>query len=563
LSSSVDSPRGPLRLSIMDWITNYIKFEGDSPTLQLIGEWGYKAYAKRDLILMHTHLILAALFPIYIGSHASLRRPPSAEIPSKSKMGDEEDDEIQVEPVMEGLRLSDAILFPITASATLAGLYFLIKWLNDPALLNKILGYYFSLLGVFGVGKLAADGLNVATTFVFPSVWSSRSATYYVDPVLSQQVTGQVKTAKTQLHRKFTDKTNPLPGILSSISFPKSITTLLWALRALLKNHWIFRGYLHGIFNYKTKLQLNDVTGFIIGIVAIVLYNTNGKEWWLTNVIGFGLCYGTLQLLSPTSFWIGSMLMSGLFVYDIVMVFYTPLMVTVATTIDGPIKLVFPGPARGSMLGLGDIVLPGIVMALALRFDLYLHYLSKQTKSVSANSTSVMRAAYVEASGKWGERFWTQGAKNAEMETVADRARFPKIYFKASMAGYVLGMVATLAGLHIYRHAQPALLYLVPCVLTSLWGTAFMRSELGLMWGYTEDGSLVEGQGKERGKGGSESSNDSGTTITPVRIEAEKKAAKCKGSNQHAEHVFLFSLSAPKQQAVIPKEAKLFDDTGN
>jgi minor histocompatibility antigen H13 len=117
----------------------------------------------------------------------------------------------------------------------------------------------------------------------------------------------------------------------------------------------------------------------LFGIVAIVLYNTYGKAWWLTNLIGFGFCYGTLQLMSPTTFWTGSLVLLGLFIYDITMVFYTPMMVTVATKLDVPIKLVFPGPKHGGMLGLGDVILPGIMMALALRFDLYLHYLNKES----------------------------------------------------------------------------------------------------------------------------------------------------------------------------------------
>ena len=534
-------------------VAEYARLEGESRTLQLIGEWAHFAYTKRELILMHIHLIAAALFPIYVGSHASLSRPPSAAPPAKSKTGDEEDDEIVVEPVMEGLRPSDAILFPIVAGSALAGLYYLIQWLNDPALLNQILGYYFSTLGVAGVGKLATDGLNTATTFVFPSVWSSRGTTYYVDPLLSQQVTRQAKPARVQFHHKFTEKTNPFPGLLSSIPLPNSVSKHFWALRALLRNHWIFRGYLHGVFNVKYKLRLNDVSGFVIGIGAIILYNINGKEWWLTNAIGFGLCYGALQLVSPTSFWIGSTVMIGLFIYDIVMVFYTPLMVTVATTIDGPIKLVFPGPARGSMLGLGDVVLPGIVIALALRFDLYLHYLYKQKKS--ADSTSVTKIAYVEATGKWGERFWTKRAETVDDETMADGSRFPKVYFTAAIIGYIVGMIATLVVLHIYNHGQPALLYLVPCVLTSLWGTALVRGEFMLMWEYTEDGSIDDRDGREREKGGSESSNDSGITITPALVEQHRLTAKAGGSKgmkdrdvrRHAQHVFLFSLSTPNQ----------------
>lgn len=410
---------------------------------------GIVLWVEREAILMYTHLILAALFPIYIGSHASLRRPPSAARPKRSKAKDEDDDEIVVQPPIEGLTPSDAIMFPVLAGLTLGGLYLIIKWLKDPALLNRILGYYFSGLGVFGVGKLATDALNVGTTFIFPSVWSSNKRTYYIDPLISRQVTGKVNRARRQVHREIVDSiTSPLPGrLFSSIKFSEPMTKKLWALRSLLKSHWIFRGYLHNVFSVTSKVQIQDITGLILGITAIILYNTWGKLWFLTNLIGFGFCYGTLQILSPTTFWTGSLVLGGLFIYDITMVFYTPLMVTVATSLDVPIKLVFPGVAgkRGSMLGLGDVVLPGIIMALALRFDLYLHYLRKQKTSsvfssisnptISSPTTSsngnlkAQKAEYVDATGNWGERFWTWGSSNADNQTVADSARFKKVKF--------------------------------------------------------------------------------------------------------------------------------------
>jgi minor histocompatibility antigen H13 len=65
-----------------------------------------------------------------------------------------------------------------------------------------------------------------------------------------------------------------------------------------------------------------------------------------------------------------------LFFYDIFFVLGTPVMVAVATNVDAPIKLLFPkafavsdADAQFSMLGLGDIVIPGIFIALLLRFD--------------------------------------------------------------------------------------------------------------------------------------------------------------------------------------------------
>jgi minor histocompatibility antigen H13 len=112
------------------------------------------------------------------------------------------------------------------------------------------------VLGVFGVGRLAGDVLNVAATFLFPSVWSSGKETYYVEPLLSVQVSGPVKKARALTTRKnVEDKTNPLPGFLSTIKFSDSVTKKLWAYRALLKNHWIFRGYLHGKSMFRNPAQ--------------------------------------------------------------------------------------------------------------------------------------------------------------------------------------------------------------------------------------------------------------------------------------------------------------------
>lgn len=518
-------------------------FQGDSPALQAIGKYGYKVYEQRELILMYSHLLASALFPIYIGSHASLQRPPSAKPPPKTKTitakpEDDEDDDLDEEPTREGLSPSDAILFPLLAGLTLGSLYFVIKVLKKPELLNKILNYYFSSIGVFGVGKLAADSLNVITSFVFPNVWSDSTSTYYIDPLLSQQVTGEVKRARTQTHRKFTDKSNPFPGISSSLSLTDRLQRHVWSLRALVKKHWILRASIHGIAASKSKIRLNDITGLLLGLITITLYNTAAKPWWLTNIIGFGFCYGTLQIMSPTTFFTGSLVLTGLFFYDITMVFYTPLMVTVATQLDAPIKLVIPGGkgGRGGMLGLGDVVLPGIMMALALRFDLYLHYHNLSQKSQSTE--------YIEATGSWGDRFWTRRLSPSapaldDQLTTANGGRFRKTYFTASVVGYIIGMLVTLVILNVYNHAQPALLYLVPGVLIALWGTAAVKGEWGLMWNYTEDGSIdVANEGKEKEKEGDDEKK--------IEDEKKKEAAKAEG---HAHHVFLFSLSEPKTKS--------------
>ena len=189
-------------------------------------------------------------------------------------------------------------------------------------------------------------------------------------------------------------------------------------------------------------------------------------------------------------------------------------MVTVAKSLDIPIKLVFPRPSVPgedptkqalAMLGLGDVVLPGIMIGLALRFDLYLYYLRKQAKGSPTKAvrfataaadgtmvdphqeTEVIKAPYHAASGNWGERFWTPSTRHH-----VEGGVFPKPYFYASLVGYVIGMIFTLGVMQIAGHAQPALLYLVPGVLGALWGTGLVRAELKQMWAYSESGDDEE-----------------------------------------------------------------------
>lgn len=199
-------------------------------------------------------------------------------------------------------------------------------------------------------------------------------------------------------------------------------------------------------------------------------------------------------------------------------------MVTVATTLDVPIKLTFKAAAHKSILGLGDIVLPGMLIGWTLRFDLWLHYLRKikyestdlkviakdeVTGAVVTKSETKHREVkmpYVDVTGRWGDWFWSGGLTSFGRPLPMDLAatQFSKTYFYASLVGYCIGMLVTLAMLLIYKRGQPALLYLVPGVLGSILITALARGEIMELWKYTEDGSLdtedvvvdLDGQGR-------------------------------------------------------------------
>ncbi|KAJ3503375.1 hypothetical protein NM208_g16528 [Fusarium decemcellulare] len=88
-----------------------------------------------DFLLLELKLVFSAIGIIYLGAHAALRRPPSA-APAKKKPGDKHEGD---ERFAQGLEPSDAIMFPLMAAFVLVGLYYLIQWLQDPNILNKIL----------------------------------------------------------------------------------------------------------------------------------------------------------------------------------------------------------------------------------------------------------------------------------------------------------------------------------------------------------------------------------------------------------------------------------------
>jgi minor histocompatibility antigen H13 len=82
-----------------------------------------------------------------------------------------------------------------------------------------------------------------------------------------------------------------------------------------------------------------------------------------------------LRNIDLANFKVGFLLLWFLFFYDIFWVYGTDVMVTVAKKLDIPIKLLFPyldadGVEKFSMLGLGDIVIPGLFVALCLKFDI-------------------------------------------------------------------------------------------------------------------------------------------------------------------------------------------------
>ncbi|XXH02281.1 hypothetical protein Hte_008651 [Hypoxylon texense] len=547
-------------------------------------------WENRGLFVLECRIIFAAMACIYIGSHGALRRPPSANPPKRGKKGESRERQEDEEPFVQGLLPSDAILFPVLAGAILVGLYYLIKWLEDPDILNKILKVYFSSMSLASLGKLFADSLHFLTGFVFPTVWTKAGKVYHVD----QSKRGHWYKADNSAEQVYDDKKkSPLPDRLSELGLSDASNKFLWEVRHLLLEQWTVRLSIHGIVHESFKVKFNDILGVVLAVGANVLYYTT-ESTFLSNVMGYAFSYAGIILMSPTTFGTGTAVLFGLFFYDIYMVFYTPYMVTVATKLDVPIKLVFEGPTKASMLGLGDIVLPGIFVGLCLRFDHYMYYYrqrklvpvelkfedesSGQLVSSTKTQRMVVKPDYVSPQGQWGDWFWSTGLSETRSQPNATPAlkasTFPKTYFYAAMVGYFLAMIMTLAMLLVYRHAQPALLYLVPGVVFAVWLTGTVRGELREMWAYTEDGRLdtadtivdVDGDGnvidlvkdddKAKEKQGAETKADAKATeetaLTTDKTENKAEETKRKrGDGKEKRYpVFLFSIEAPTPTAV-------------
>lgn len=275
----------------------------------------------------------------------------------------------------------DAAMFPIIASCALFGLYIFFQIISKDYI-NYLLTGYFFFLGILALTHLLSPVVSKLIPASVPNI-----------PFHLLLVKGKAPQTEDLLNYEFTSHDLVCMGLCSGIG--------VWY---LLKKHWI-----------------------------------------ANNLLGFAFAVNGIELLHLNNVVTGCILLGGLFFYDIFWVFGTNVMVTVAKSFEAPIKLVFPQDLleKGldannfAMLGLGDIVIPGIFIALLLRFD---NSLKRKTN----------------------------------------------FYFNATFFAYFMGLVATILVMHLYRHAQPALLYLVPACLGTPLFLALVRGDIKTLFKYED-----------------------------------------------------------------------------
>jgi len=377
------------------------------------------------ILITYVGLIILAIIPIYVGSIKSIKQP---KVPKSEKEKKDDESESEDEEDIERFSLDDAKQFPIIGSVALLSLFLVYKFF-DKKYLNYLITAYFSIIGVGSLTQMFS---------------------YFAEFLLGKKINNEFKLRLTQKKEE-----------LIKLSFSKIHIAL-----------------------------------FVLSIVVTVAYSFT-KNWILSNLLGLAFSITTIPLLKLDSFKTGILLLSALFFYDIFWVFFTPVMVTVAKNFDAPIKMLFPRnifawikagvlTTKGiefSMLGLGDIAIPGVYVALCARFD---HYLAVQKN----------------------------GGKPIK--------KFPMPYFTSCFVSYILGLVTTMGVMHFFKHAQPALLYLSPaCIISSLL-CAVIRGDLKAFFEYNDESEEEKKAREEKEKKEKEEKE---------KKEKTKEAAKDKKKN--------------------------------
>ncbi|XP_016057070.1 PREDICTED: signal peptide peptidase-like 3 isoform X2 [Miniopterus natalensis] len=226
-----------------------------------------------------------------------------------------------------------------------------------------------------------------------------------------------------------------------------------------------------------------ELLSFSLSVMLVLIWVLTG-HWLLMDALAMGLCVAMIAFVRLPSLKVSCLLLSGLLIYDVFWVFFSAyifnsnVMVKVATQpADNPLdvlsrklhlgpnvgrdvprlslpgKLVFPSSTGShfSMLGIGDIVMPGLLLCFVLRYDNY-------KKQASGDSCGASGPANI----------------SGRMQKVS--------YFHCTLIGYFVGLLTATVASRIHRAAQPALLYLVPFTLLPLLTMAYLKGDLRRMW---------------------------------------------------------------------------------
>mmetsp|Transcript_34482 Transcript_34482/g.101334 ORF Transcript_34482/g.101334 Transcript_34482/m.101334 type:complete len:967 (+) Transcript_34482:220-3120(+) len=246
---------------------------------------------------------------------------------------------------------------------------------------------------------------------------------------------------------------------------------------------------------------LAGISGYGLGLAWLItaFYFVHPEEkaffWIVQDIMGSCMCILFLSIIKLNSIRVAAILLIIAFFYDIFFVFVTPLltkggksiMITVATS-GGPPKAdpswcekyprdndckggdplpmlltvprLFDYQGGSSLLGLGDIVLPGLLLSFAARFD-------EAKKLVGLIQTGNTAEIY---------------PRSYNCLTVCCRSLCSGGYLLPVTVAYAVGLCMANVAVYMMQMGQPALLYLVPCCLGTMTFLGWKKGELKELW---------------------------------------------------------------------------------
>ena len=210
----------------------------------------------------------------------------------------------------------------------------------------------------------------------------------------------------------------------------------------------------HRELNHKKCRTLFDMTTYeiISAIISafIIMFYFITRHWILNDIICFCLAFTSLSFIILKSFMLCFLCLFAFFVYDTFWVFYSEkifkenVMVVAATSIQIPIKIEFPilfsnNPIKNCMLlGLGDILLPGVVIKYCRRFDLIRQKIKPKLDGMS--------------------------------------------FYQFNMLLYFVSVALAMIMMFVFNHGQPVLFYISPIFIIGLMGKAYRDQTLSDFW---------------------------------------------------------------------------------
>lgn len=246
-------------------------------------------------------------------------------------------------------------------------------------------------------------------------------------------------------------------------------TGLYYCLKPILHKICAWEGKLpeNRIPIFKTRPMYKDLILLALCVALAVFWAVMRHApyaWVIQDILGYAFCINVMRTVFVPNIKICTIMLIMLFIYDIFFVFITPLftkdgqsiMVKVATggaessggnSYSGKaaemLPMVFTVPKLSiseigncqlgmSLLGFGDVIIPGLLICHNHAFDL--------------------------------------------------RVNSKRAYYITTCIGYGLGLIITFVALALMEQGQPALLYLVPCTLIPTFALGLFRKEVKLLW---------------------------------------------------------------------------------